>query len=96
MSMELKKAIEQISKDKGIDRDLLVDTLEEAVRTSVLRIYGDGVDIEVSFNEETGEIEVYQFKAVVDEVEDPLTEIALSDALSHDPGASSTTSSASA
>ena len=87
MSMELKKAIEQISKDKGIDRDLLVDTLEEAVRTSVLRKYGDGVDIEVSYNDDTGEIEVYQFKAVVDEVEDPLTEIALADALAHDPGA---------
>ncbi len=87
MSMELKKAIEQISKDKGIDRDLLVDTLEEAVRTSVLRKYGDGVDIEVSYNDETGEIEVYQFKAVVDEVEDPLTEIALADALAHDSGA---------
>ncbi|MEW5774386.1 MAG: transcription termination factor NusA [Thermodesulfobacteriota bacterium] len=87
MSMELKKAIEQISKDKGIDRDLLVDTLEEAVRTSVLRKYGDGVDIEVSYNDDTGEIEVYQFKAVVDEVEDPLTEIAMEDALSHDPGA---------
>jgi len=87
MSMELKKAIEQISKDKGIDRDLLVDTLEEAVRTSVLRKYGDGVDIEVSYNDDSGEIEVYQFKAVVDEVEDPLTEIAIQDALSHDPGA---------
>jgi N utilization substance protein A len=85
--MELKKAIEQISKDKGIDRDLLVDTLEEAVRTSVLRKYGDGVDIEVSYNDETGEIEVYQFKAVVDEVEDPLTEIGLEDAHAHDPGA---------
>jgi len=87
MSMELKKAIEQISKDKGIDRDLLVDTLEEAVRTSVLRKFGEGVDIEVSFNDDTGEIEVYQFKAVVDEVEDPLTEIALEDAHAHDPGA---------
>ena len=87
MSMELKKAIEQISKDKGIDRDLLVDTLEEAVRTSVLRKYGEGVDIEVSYNDDTGEIEVYQFKAVVDEVEDPLTEIALEDAHAHDPGA---------
>ncbi|GAB6176442.1 transcription termination factor NusA [Desulfobaculum senezii] len=87
MSMELKKAIEQISKDKGIDRDLLVDTLEEAVRSSVVRKYGDDIDIEVSLNEETGEIEVYQFKAVVAEVNDPATEITIEDAQEHDPGA---------
>ena len=41
MNLELKKAIDQISKDKGIDRDMLIDTLEEAVRTSVLRRFSD-------------------------------------------------------
>ena len=85
MSTELKKAIDQISKDRGIDRDLLVDTLEEAVRTSVLRKYGEHIDVEVSFNDETGEIEVFQFKVVVDEIEDELTEIAIEDAKEHDP-----------
>ena len=85
MSMELRKAIDQISKDKGIDRDLLVDTLEEAIRTSVAKKYGEHLDIEVTFNEEQGEIEVYQFKIVVDEVEDPDVEINLADAKEHDP-----------
>ena len=84
MSLELKKAIDQISKDKGLDRDMLIETLEEAVRTSVLRRYGDDIDVEVSFNEETGEIDVFQFKIVVKEVEDPDTEIALEDAKTHD------------
>ncbi|MFW5733495.1 MAG: transcription termination factor NusA [Oceanidesulfovibrio sp.] len=86
MSMELKKAIEQISKDRGIDRDLLVDTLEEAVRSSVVRKYGENQDIEVGFNEETGEIEVYLFKVVTEDVEDPNTEISLEEAIEHDPG----------
>lgn len=85
MGMELKKAIDQISKDKGIDRDLLVDTLEEAIRASVIKKYGDNLDIEVSFNEEIGEIEVYQFKVVVDQVADPSREITLEDARIHDP-----------
>ncbi|GAU09615.1 transcription termination factor NusA [Desulfoplanes formicivorans] len=85
MGMELKKAIDQISKDKGIDRDLLVDTLEEAIRASVIKKYGDNLDIEVSFNEEIGEIEVYQFKVVVAEVNDPSREITLEDAKIHDP-----------
>ena len=62
--MELKKAIDQISKDKGIDRDMLVQTLEDAVRTSVHRRYGEDIDLEVSFNEDSGEIEVYHFKIV--------------------------------
>lgn len=83
--MELKKAIDQISKDKGIDRDMLVHTLEDAVRTSVHRKYGDDVDLEVSFNEETGEIEVYHFKIVTKEVTDPTSQISLEEALTHDP-----------
>ncbi len=85
MSLELKRVIDQISKDKGIDRDMLVDTLEEAVRTSVNKKYGNRLDIEVNFNEDTGEIEVYQYKVVVDEILDPENEILLKDALEHDP-----------
>ena len=75
MNLELKKAIDQISKDKGLDRDMLVDTLEDAVRTSVIRKYGENIDVEVSYNDDTGEIQVHQFKIVVDDVADPDTEI---------------------
>ncbi|MDK2956741.1 MAG: transcription termination/antitermination protein NusA [Desulfovibrionales bacterium] len=85
MGAELKKAIDQISKDKGIDRDLLIDTLEEAVRSSVHRKYGDEMDVEINFNEETGDIEVYQFKIVVEDVEDTVSEITLEEARKHDP-----------
>ncbi|WP_034643324.1 transcription termination factor NusA [Desulfovibrio inopinatus] len=85
MGLELKKAIDQISKDRGIDRDLLIDTIEEAVRSSVIRKYGENLDVEVSFNEEQGEIEVYQFKVVVEEVQDATAEINLEDAKQHDP-----------
>jgi N utilization substance protein A len=84
---ELKRAIDQISKDRGIDRDLLIDTLEEAVRSAVARKYGETMDIEVAFNEELGEIEVFEFKVVVDEVHDPVSEIAIEDAVAHDPNA---------
>ena len=84
---ELKKAIDQISKDRGIDRDLLVDTLEEAVRSAVARKYGETMDIEVAFNEDNGEIEVFEFKIVVEEVHDPISEISLEDAKEHDPNA---------
>lgn len=82
--MELKKAIEQISKDKGLDRDMLISTLEEAVRTSISRKYSDEIDVDVKYNDETGEIEVYQFKIVVEEVEDDNTQISLEDARAYD------------
>jgi len=85
MNLELKKAIDQISKDKGLDRGMLIDTLEEAVRTSVLRKYGDEMDVEVSYNDETGDIDVYQFKVVVAKVRNAVSEISLKEAHAHDP-----------
>ena len=85
MSLELKKAIDQISKDKGLDRAMLVETLEEAVRSSVTRKFGEDIDVEVAFNEETGEIDVFQFKIVVSEVEDEGSQITLDEARKHDP-----------
>lgn len=87
MNLELKKAIDQISKDKGLNRDMLVDTLEEAVRTSVLRRFSEDMDVEVRYNDDTGDIEVYQFKIVVEDgdVANPDTQIELAEALQHDP-----------
>ena len=85
MSLELKKALDQISKDKGLDRSMLIETIEEAVRISVTRRYGEDVDAEVSFNEETGEIDVFQFKIVVDDVADDASQITLEEAKKHDP-----------
>ncbi len=86
MGLELKKSIESISKEKGIDKDVLIDTLEEAVKTAVLKKYGDNLIIEVNYNEDTGDIEVYQFKRVKEKVEDPDTEISLEEARKIDSG----------
>ncbi len=85
MSLELKKSIDHISKERRIDRDVLVDTLEEAVRAAVNKKFRNKLDIEVNFNEETGDIEAHQFKIVVDEVDDPNTEISLEEARGIDP-----------
>lgn len=87
MNLELKKAIDQISKDKGLDRNMLIATLEDAVRTSVLRRFNDDMDVEVSYNDETGDIEVYQFRIVVEDgdVANENTQIELAEARKHDP-----------
>lgn len=81
----LKRILDQICRDKGIDRTLLVDAIEEAVRSAVRKKYGGRRDIEVQFNEELGEIEVFQYRTVVDEVLDEDTEISLEEARQLDP-----------
>jgi N utilization substance protein A len=81
----LKRIVDQICRDKGIDRALLIDAIEEAVRSAVRKKYGNRREIEVQFSEESGEVEVFQYRTVVDEVYDEDTEIALEDARRLDP-----------
>jgi N utilization substance protein A len=85
MFTDLKRIIDQISRDKGINRTLLVEAIEEAVRSAVRKKYGSRRDIEVQFNDELGEVEVFQFRTVVETVEDDETEILFSIARELDP-----------
>jgi len=77
MIPDLKRLIEQVSRDKGIERDVLVATLEEAMRSAARKKFGHDLDLEVAYNEEYGELEAFQFKEVVTEVQDSLLEISL-------------------
>jgi N utilization substance protein A len=81
----LKRILDQICRDKGIDRTLMVDAIEEAVRSAVRKKFGGRRDIEVQFNEELGEIEAFQYRTVVDDVWDEDTEIHIDDARVLDP-----------
>ena len=83
----LKRIVDQICRDKGIDRSLLIDAIEEAVRSAVRKKYGSRREIEVQFNEDLGEVEVFQYRTVVDEVYDEESEISLEDARRLDPDA---------
>ena len=85
MVSDLKQTMEQISRDKGIDREILIGTLEEAIRSAARKKYGSRFDLEISFNDERGELEVFQFKEVVENVENPDVEISLEDAYKLDP-----------
>ena len=85
MTSELKRLIDQVSREKSIDRQTLVNTLEEAIKSAIKRKYGAKLDLDVTFNEEFGEIEAFQFKEVVVTVADPDKEISLEDAIRLDP-----------
>ena len=85
MFSDLKRIIDQISRDKGIDRNLLVEALEEAVLSAAKRHYGNRRDLEVRYNDELGEVEVFQFQTVVEEIEDEDNEISIAEARVLDP-----------
>ena len=82
---DMKRVIEQVSRDKGIDFYVLVKTLEEALRSAVRKKFGNKIDIEIQYNEESGELEVFQFKNVVEEITDPDFEITLEEGRKLDP-----------
>ncbi len=80
MPSNLNFIIDQVGKDKGIDRKVIIEALEQAVLTASRKKYGHQGEIEVHFNEEVGEVELFQFKQVVEEVTNPPTEISLEEA----------------
>jgi N utilization substance protein A len=80
MPSNLSYVIEQVGKDKGIDRKVIIEALEQAVLTASRKKYGHQGEIEVHYNEEAGEVELFQFKQVVEEVTNPSTEISLGEA----------------
>ncbi len=85
MLSDLKRIIDQISRDRGFDKTLLIEAIEEAVQSAARKKFGSRREIEVRYNEEYGEVEVFQFRNVVEEAIDDQTEICLSDALKLDP-----------
>ena len=82
---DIKRVVEQVSRDKGIDRQVLIEALEEALKSAARKKYGSKIDIEVQYNEGTGEIEVFQFKEVVEAINDPVLEISLEEGRKLDP-----------
>jgi len=82
---EIKRVIEQVSRDKGIDRQILIKALEEALKSAARKKYGPKVDIEVQYSEETGELEVFQFKEVTEVVEEPMLQISIEEGRRLDP-----------
>ena len=82
---DIERVIEQVSRDKGIDRKVLISALEEALKSAARKKFGTNVDIEVNYNEELGEIEIFQFKEVVEEIEEPEIEISIEAGRQLDP-----------
>ena len=85
MSLNLTHIIEQVGKDKGISKEILIDALETALLKAAEKRFGANKEIEAHYVEEAGEIELFLFKDVVEEVEDPDLHISFEDARKLDP-----------
>jgi N utilization substance protein A len=82
---DIKRVVDQVSRDKGIDREILIKALEEALESAARKKFGSSVDIEVQYNESTGEIEVFQFKDVAEVVTEPDLQISMEEGRKLDP-----------
>ncbi len=85
MVLNLSKVIELIVKEKGLRQEDLVQVVEAAVQSAAKKVYGDYDNIEAHYNTELDEVEVFQFKVVTEEVEDPNTQIPMKQARKLDP-----------
>lgn len=62
---DLSRVIEQVGKDKGIDKQVVIEAITQGMLVAARKKYGTYREIEASYNEETGEVELYEFKEVV-------------------------------
>ncbi|MFO0417697.1 MAG: NusA N-terminal domain-containing protein, partial [Pseudomonadota bacterium] len=63
---DLNAILSQMGRDKGIDKQVLIEAVESAMLSAARKHYGHNLNLETKFNPDTGEIEVVQFKVVVE------------------------------
>ena len=80
MSNPLQQTIEALAKEKGIEPDVVISAIEEAVATASRKYYKTGENLKTRFNLETGQVDLFALKQVVQEVTSPATEIAIDEA----------------
>ena len=84
MEGNLSLVLDQISKDKGIDRSVLIRALEEAILTAAKRTFGLERNLIANFNLDKGAVDLTQTIRVVKEIEDSFNEISLDECASRD------------
>lgn len=72
---ELGRVIEQLGKDRGIKKDVVVGAIEQAFLVTARKKFGIQGEYEARYNEEDGEVEIFQYKNVVEKVRDSIVEI---------------------
>lgn len=81
----LNREIEQLARDKGIKKELIIDAVQSAFLSAARKKFGLEKEIEARYNEKDEEIELFEFLNVVEKTGDPLKEISFEEARKHDP-----------
>ncbi len=88
MAGDLNRVIESVSKEKGIDKSIVINAVEEMMHSAARRTFGADCNIESRFNAELGEIELFEIKTVVETIETPAAQVMVEDARAkYDPEA---------
>ena len=85
MKLEFINALEEIQREKGVSKEILLEAIEAALISSYKRNFGSSQNVRVNIEEETGEIQVYSQKNVVEVVEDDTQEVTLEEAKNKNP-----------
>jgi N utilization substance protein A len=80
MSNPLQQTIEALAKEKGIEPETVISAIEEAVATASRKYYKTGENLKTRFNTETGQVDLFALKTVVEEVTNAATEISIAEA----------------
>src|SRR5881628_3356754 len=80
MSNPLQQTIEALAKEKGIEPDVVISAIEEAVATASRKYYKTGENLKTRFNTDTGQVDLFALKTVVEEVTNAATEISIAEA----------------
>jgi N utilization substance protein A len=83
----LYQTIDQLSREKGIDPQIIIAAVEDAILVATRKYYKSMEDLQSHFNKDIGVVEVFAVKKVVEEVQDPDHEIGLPEARKYDPEA---------
>lgn len=87
MANLLYQQIEMLSREKHIEPAVIVSAIEDAMVVAALKYYKTEEDLRAKFNSETGQVDVFSVRTVVDEVADPLREVTLNEARKTNPEA---------
>ena len=87
MNHEFMEALDELEKDRGIDKEILIDTIEQALLTAYKKNFGSAQNVRVEIDRERGDVRVFSQRVVVDESDlyDTFLEIELADAIKIDP-----------
>ena len=79
--------IDLVSREKGIPRDVFIEALEEAIRRAAHKVFGEERKLEAQFNQDSGQVELFQYMLVTDVVQNPMQELGVENAHLVDPEA---------